>query len=288
MITNELADFIWINGKSVSWNESQVHILTHSLHYSAAVFEGIRAYQGKIFKLKEHTDRLLRSAQYMGIEVHYTAEQINEATENLIAKNRLFDAYIRPLIWRGAESMNIYTPKLSNNIMIAAVPSRNEFTTKLKLNIGKWRKPNPLAMPPQAKSSTHYGMQVVCQRDALQQGYDDSLILDDEGFVAECTVANVFFGKGNKLVTPIADRFLNGITRQTVMTMAANLGFAVEESRISLEDLANYDYCFITGTAREIGGIVSISLNDVKELSFPDPEKKVELLQAEFAELVGK
>lgn len=282
-----MSDFIWINGKFVHSSEAYVHVLTHSLHYAGAVFEGERAYNGKIFKLEEHTKRLLKSAQYLGLEVKYSAEEINAASCELLSKNSLKDAYIRPLIWRGSESIGIYNPGLTVNLLIAATASRIEPLNNLKLNLGAWSKPSPKALPPQAKSSAHYAMVVVSQISAINLGYDDSLVLDEEGYVAECNVANIFFGKANKLVTPIADRFLNGITRQTVIELAKKLGFEVLETRIALEDLDKYDYSFITGTAKEIGGVGSIDLKK-SLLYFPDPESRVHLLQTEFAKLVGK
>jgi branched-chain amino acid aminotransferase len=292
MLNNKLpefaSDFVWVNGKFFHLNEAYVHVLTHSLHYAGAVWEGERAYNGKIFKLEEHTNRLLKSAEYMGLTpLKYSTQEINAVTYELLEKNSLKDAYIRPLIWRGAESMGIYNSELTVNILIALLPSRSEFLNNLKLNLSSWCKPSPKAFPPQAKSSTHYGMPVVSQITASNNGYDDSLVLDEEGYVAECNVANIFFGKGNKLVTPIADRFLNGITRQAVIEMVKSLEFEVIETRISLEDIGKYEYSFITGTAREIGGVGSIDLGKIVHY-FPDPEQKINMLQSEFAKLVGK
>lgn len=280
-------NFIWINGKFVPSNEAYVHVLTHSLHYAGAVFEGERAYNGRVFKLEEHTNRLLKSAEYMGLKIRYSAGEIIKVTYQLLEKNSLSDAYIRPLIWRGDESLGIYNSELSVNILIAAVVSKNNFVNGLKLNLGNWCKPSLKAIPPQAKSSAHYAMAIVSQITSSQLGYDDTLVLDEQGYVAECNVANIFFGEGNKLITPIADRFLNGITRQAVMVMSRNLGFEVVEARISLEDIAKYDYSFVTGTAREIGGIGLIDLG-ASIINFSDPEQKVKLLQSEFAKLVGK
>jgi branched-chain amino acid aminotransferase len=292
MFNNKLpeiaSDFIWINGEFLHLNKAYVHVLTHSLHYAGAAWEGERAYNGKIFKLEEHTNRLLKSAEYMGlVPIKYSAQEINAVTYELLEKNSLKDAYIRPLIWRGAESIAIYNSTLTVNMLIIMLPSRAEFLSNLKLNLSSWCKPSPKAFPPQAKSSTHYGMPVVSQITASNNGYDDSLVLDEEGYVAECNVANIFFGKGNKLVTPIADRFLNGITRQAVIEMAKSLEFEVIETRIPLEDLDKYEYSFITGTTREIGGVGSIDLGKIVHY-FPDPDGKIKMLQSEFARLVGK
>ena len=221
------------------------------------------------------------------VPIKYSAQEINAVTYELLEKNSLKDAYIRPLIWRGAESIAIYNSTLTVNMLIIMLPSRAEFLSNLKLNLSSWCKPSPKAFPPQAKSSTHYGMPVVSQITASNNGYDDSLVLDEEGYVAECNVANIFFGKGNKLVTPIADRFLNGITRQAVIEMAKSLEFEVIETRIPLEDLDKYEYSFITGTAREIGGVGSIDLGKIVHY-FPDPDGKIKMLQSELARLVGK
>jgi len=292
MFNNKLpefaSDFIWINGEFLHLNKAYVHVLTHSLHYAGAAWEGERAYNGKIFKLEEPPNRLLKSAEYMGlVPIKYSAQEINAVTYELLEKNSLKDAYIRPLIWRGAESIAIYNSTLTVNMLIIMLPSRAEFLSNLKLKNSSWCKPSPKAFPPQAKSSTHYGMPVVSQITASNNGYDDSLVLDEEGYVAECNVANIFFGKGNKLVTPIADRFLNGITRQAVIEMAKSLEFEVIETRIPLEDLDKYEYSFITGTAREIGGVGSIDLGKIVHY-FPDPDRKIKMLQSEFARLVGK
>lgn len=287
MLNKKKPAFVWMNGKFISYDESYIHVLTHSLHYSGAAFEGVRAYNGKAFKLEEHTERLLQSAKYMLLDVSYSAEEINEVVYQLLEKNSIKNAYIRPLIWRSAESMGIYTPGLSTSILIAVFDSQATFANNLRLKVGKWRKPSPESMPTQAKSSTHYGMAVVSQASAESEGYSDSLILDYEGFIAECNVANIFFGKGNTIVTPIADRFLNGITRQAMIIMAKQMGFDVKEERIGPWQLGEYDYSFLTGTAREIGGIISIDFE--KSVShFPDPQEKVKLLQAEFAKMVGK
>jgi branched-chain amino acid aminotransferase len=285
--TNKMADYIWINGEFVAWNDAFIHVITHSLHYSGAVYEGERSYNGIVFKLDEHSERLLKSAQYMGLKVEYTKEQINNITNEVLVKNNLKDAYIRPLIWRGAESIGVYNDNLTVNMLIAAIPSKPEFKNQMRLLLSPWRKSSINSLPPQAKSSAHYGMAITNQIAAKQGGYDDSLILDQEGYVAECNVANIFFGIGNKLVTPIADRFLNGITRQAVIVMAENIGFTVNQERVSLEDLGNYDYCFMSGTAKEIAGIALINL-ETSEVTFPDPLAKITVLQEAFAKMVGK
>ncbi len=283
----KLSDFIWINGEFVPWNDAYIHVLTHSLHYSGAVFEGERAYKGVVFKLEEHTKRLLKSAKYMNLKVNYSAAEINKATEGLLKKNSLEYAYIRPLIWRGAESIGVYDNKLNNNILIAAIPSKNEFINNVRLILSNWSKVSTKALPVQAKSSAHYAMAIISQNNAELEGYNDSLVLDDAGFIAECNVANIFFGKNNEIVTPIADKFLNGITRQAVIELVKNNGFNVIEKRMKINEISSYDYCFMTGTAKEIAGIKEINLKpDI--VNFVDSKKIVPSLQEKFAQLVGK
>jgi branched-chain amino acid aminotransferase len=287
MSTQKMSDFIWINGEFVPWEQSNIHVITHSLHYAGAVYEGLRAYNGKVFKLEEHTERLLKSAELMGLKVKYSAPEINGVTYEVLEKNNLQDAYIRPLIWRGSESIGLSAPGLTVNMLIAAIHSKKDFVNNIRLMLSPWRKASVNALPPQAKSSAHYGMAIVSQMMAKDHGYDDSLVLDSEGLVAESNVANVFFGKDNKLVTPIADRFLNGITRQVVIAMVKSMGFEVSEARIKLEDLSNYDYCFMTGTSKEISGVTEINLG-TSSCFFLDPSRVVKMLQQEFAILVGK
>ncbi|PCJ29590.1 MAG: branched-chain amino acid transaminase [Rickettsiales bacterium] len=284
--SKKAADFIWINGEFIPWEDAYIHVLTHSLHYAGSVFEGERSYGGKIFKLMEHTKRLINSAEDMGLEVNYSVAEINEATEELLKKNNLENAYIRPLVWRGAGALGVYGENMVSNLLIMAQNSNHPFKNGARLVLSKWRKPTIDAMPPQSKSSAHYAMQIVSQQMAKQQGYDDALLLDQYDDIAECTTTNIFFGKGRELVTPIADRFLNGITRQTVIEMARAMGIRVREERLTLEDAEKYDTCFVTGTATEIKGVSSINY-DYKKLEFPN-DNMVKDLQEEFAKIVGK
>lgn len=284
--TTSFPDFIWINGKIVPYDKSYIHITTHSLHYSGAVFEGERAYSGKVFKLLEHTNRLLKSAELMHLDVNYSVEEITNATYELLKANNLQNAYIRPLIWRGSESIGIYDSKLTTHTMIFAQESKPSFKQGLKICISPWRKPLPDALPVQAKSSAHYGMMIISQKIARDSGYDDALLLDQYDEIAECSATNIFFGRNKELVTPIADRFLNGITRQTVIEIARDLDMRVEEKRLTLEDIESYDTCFATGTASEIRGIAQID-HDNKHLYFPN-NSLVKLLQQKYAQIVGK
>ncbi|WP_419235459.1 branched-chain amino acid transaminase [Rickettsia endosymbiont of Nabis limbatus] len=277
--------YIWINGELVPYELATVHALTHSLHYSGSVFEGERAYNGKVFKLKEHTERLIKSAEVLGLKVPYSVEEIVKAHKLLIEKNNIQDAYIRPLVWCGSESLNIINPKLSTNVLIAVVSSMpRAFTAGFNLHVSKWRKAAPNMMPVQSKSAAYYNMAITSKKEAKALGYDDALLLDYEGYIAECTTTNIFFVKDNVLYTPIADRFLDGITRRTIIEIAKNLGLEVREERIKLEQIEDFTSCFATGTAIEVQNINSIDL-DGKKVTFND-HKIVDMLKEEYDRIV--
>ncbi|XVN43486.1 MAG: branched-chain amino acid transaminase [Candidatus Rickettsia vulgarisii] len=285
-IPNQSSTYIWINGEFVIFDEAKIHALTHSLHYSGAVFEGEKAYNGKIFKLEGHTYRLIESAKSLGLDVPYSYEQIIEAHKLLIEKNNVKNAYVRPLIWQGNESINITNPSLSVNLLIASVPSIYRPSEPLNLHIARWRKPHPDSLPPQCKSSGHYNMAIVCQKEAKALGFRDAIMLDFEGYIAESTTANIFFVKNNQLFTPIADRFLNGITRQTIIDLARESNIGVTEERIMPNKLEEFSECFVTGTALEVKEVKSVDFNG-KEIIFPD-NKITTLLKAKYDKLVGK
>ncbi|XVN40566.1 MAG: branched-chain amino acid transaminase [Rickettsia endosymbiont of Argas persicus] len=287
MTKNSVNDLwhIWINGELVPYEFATVHALTHSLHYSGSVFEGERAYDGKVFRLKEHTERLIKSAEALELKVPYSVDEIIKAHELLIEKNNIKEAYIRPLVWCGSESLNITNPKLSTNVLIAAVPSMpRAFTEGINLHIGRWRKTAPNMMPVQSKSAAHYNMAITSKKEAKALGFDDALLLDYEGYVAECTTTNIFFVKDNVLYTPIADRFLNGITRQTIIEIAKDLGIEVKEERLKLEQIENFTGCFATGTAIEVQHINFIDLGN-KKVVFKD-HKLVDVLKEEYGRVV--
>ena len=285
-LSEKLSDYIWINGKMIPWDDANIHVLTHSLHYSGAVFEGERAYDGKIFKLIEHSSRLIKSAEAMHLKVNYSVDEISQASEAILKKNNLKNAYVRPLIWRGAESLGAYNPVLTTNLLVLAQESNPAFKSGIRLIVTPWRKVGDDAMPTQSKSSAHYSMLSISQKIAQDQGYDDCLILDRYDDIAECSTTNIFFGREGEIVTPIADRFLNGITRQTVIEMARNIGIRVKEERLMLEDIKHYDACFSTGTSAEIRGISEINTG-AGNLDFPNHEL-VSKLQNEYGKLVGQ
>ena len=286
VLSEKLADFMWMNGRIIPWDDGYIHAMTHSLHYGGAVFEGERAYSGKVFKLNQHTNRLLRSAKDMHLSVKYSDKEINDATNQLLKKNNLRNAYIRPLIWRSSKSLGIYSTSLDSNLLIIAYKSNPEFKNGLKLLLSPWRKFSENAIPVQSKSSAHYAMTFVSKKLAQDKGYDDALLLDQHDCIAECSTTNIFFGKGDTIVTPIADRFLNGITRQTVIEIAKTIGIKVYEARINLEDIKEYDSCFATGTAAEIKGIKLIDAGS-QSITFTN-DVITSKLQKKYAEIVEK
>lgn len=288
---DELSGYIWINGELIKWQDAKIHILTHSLHYAGAAFEGERAYNGKVFKLEEHTKRLIASAESLRMKLPYSFDEIIEAHELVIKKNDIQDAYVRPLVFRGSESLNITNKSLSVSLMVAAIPSMRMFSDNLNIHVSNWRKPHPNSCPPQVKSSGHYNMTIVAQEEAKAAGYDDAILLDWRGYIAECTTTNIFFAIGNTLVTPIADAFLDGITRRVVIELAKELGFEVKEQYVELESIRQYDECFITGSALEIKRVGSVTITDVDgelvKVNFQD-NRISKALQSAYYDLVRR
>lgn len=258
--------YIWMNGEFIEWKKAQIHILTHSLHYSGAVYEGIRAYDGKVFKLKEHLSRLFASATTLKYHPDISLETMNRAIRKLLTLNNQKNSYIRPLIWRGSESQKLSSGMLSVNAMIACweVGSTEKRSEEFDIIITHWLKAHPGSLPPNCKSSAHYQIPSLAQLEAIDQGFNDALMLDYRGYIAECTVANIFFVQNNKLITPIPDSVLGGITRSTVIDLAKNMGIETEERRITPEELNSFSECFMTGTAVEVKPIKSITHNNNK------------------------
>ena len=270
--------FIWFDGELIEWNKAQLHLLSHGLHYASSVFEGERSYSGKIFKLKEHTERLFDSAKQLDLRVPFSIQEINDACYQTLEKNDLSDAYVRPIIWRGAETMGVSAPnsKIHCAIAVWEWPSYFNPEEKLKgirLTLSGWKRPSPETIPCQAKAAGLYMICTLSKQEAESKGYDDALMLDWRGQVAEATGANIFFMKEKELHTPMPDCFLNGITRRTVIDIAKEKGFEVIERKIELEELDNFEQCFITGTAAEVTPVSVIDDysffvgNEIKELS---------------------
>ena len=256
---------IWFNGKTTDWADANIHILNHGLHYASCVFEGERVYDGEIFKLEEHTERLFYSAKRMGISVPYTQEEINNACRNIIHIQKVMNGYVRPLIWRGSEMMAISAQKNKIHVAIATWEWGSYFDPKLKvegirLNISNWRRPAPNTIPWDTKASGLYMICTLSKHEAEQQGYTDSLMLDYEGNVAEATGANIFFKDNTgELHTPIPDSFLDGITRREVIKIAKSKGIRVTERKIKPDEMMDFVGCFLTGTAAEVTPVSKIS-----------------------------
>lgn len=248
---------IWMDGKLVEWRDANVHILTHALHYASSVFEGERCYNGKIFKGVEHSIRLRKSANLLDMEIPYSVEEIETAKYAMLAANGWTDAYVRAIAWRGAgEDMGVSAKKNPVRLAIAGWEWGNYYgDAKMKgakLDIAKWRRPDPLTIPCEAKAAGLYMICTMSKHAAEAKGCSDALMLDYRGYVAEATGANVFFVKDGEVHTPLADCFLNGITRQTVIGMLKEKGITVHERRINPMELAGFEQCWLTGTAAEV------------------------------------
>ena len=261
---------IWFNGTNVDWSNAQVHILSHGLHYASSVFEGVRVYNGEVFKLKEHTDRLFYSAKRMGMDVPYSKDEINKATIDIVNIQKTQNGYIRPVIWRGSEMMAISAQKNKINVAIATWEWGSYFDPKLKLegiklNISSWRRPAPDSIPWDTKAAGLYMICTLSKHEAEAKGYVDSLMLDHEGNIAEATGANIFFkNAAGELHTPIPDSFLDGITRRCVIDIAKSKGIKVFERKIKLGDISSFVGCFLTGTAAEVTPVASIDKYNFK------------------------
>ena len=264
---------IWFNGKTVDWADANVHILNHGLHYASCVFEGERVYDGQIFKLKEHTERLFHSASRMGIKVPYSQSEISEACKSLVNIQKVQNGYVRPLIWRGSEMMAISAQKNKIHVAIATWEWGSYFDPKLKLkgielNISNWRRPAPNTIPWDTKAAGLYMICTLSKHEAEAKGFTDSLMLDHEGNIAEATGANIFFKTQNQeLHTPIPDSFLDGITRREVIKLAKSKGIQVVERKIKPEEMKDFVGCFLTGTAAEVTPVSQISEYNFKVCS---------------------
>jgi branched-chain amino acid aminotransferase len=248
---------IWMNGEMVDWREAKVHVLTHALHYGSSVFEGERAYSGKIFKSREHSERLLASGKAMDIPIPYTADEITAAKDVALKASGLEDAYVRAFCWRGSgPDMGVAAAGNPVNMAIAvwawgAYYGDAKFDGA-KLDISKWKRPSPETIPCHAKASGLYMICTMSKHAAEAKGCSDALMMDYRGYVAEATGANVFFVKDGVVHTPLPDCFLNGITRQTVLGLLKKRGVEVIERHIMPEELGDFEQCWLTGTAAEV------------------------------------
>ncbi|MFL5260709.1 MAG: branched-chain amino acid aminotransferase [Hyphomicrobiales bacterium] len=254
---------IWFNGEFVPWKDAKVHVLTHGLHYASAVFEGERAYGGEIFKLTAHTERLFASAEMLDMKIPYTVAEIDAACRETLRRQGFTDAYVRPIAWRGSEMMGVAAQSSRINVAIAIWQWPAYFDPKLidagiKLDIAEWRRPDPATAPAKAKAVGLYMICTLAKHTAERKGYADAMMLDWRGRVAECTGANIFFVKNGELHTPIADCFLDGITRRTVMDLARQRQVKLHERAIMPEELPSFEQCFIVGTAAEVTPVSEI------------------------------
>jgi branched-chain amino acid aminotransferase len=255
--------FIWMDGHIIPWADAKIHVLTHGLHYASSVFEGERAYDGVIFKSTEHSQRFKRSAELLDFEIPYTVEEIDAAKAEVVRLNGGGDQYVRPVAWRGSEMMAVAAQHSTIHVAIATWqwPSMFDPETKMKgirLDIADYRRPDPATAPSESKAAGLYMICTISKHRAEAKGYSDALMYDWQGRVAECTGANVFFTRDGTLHTPLADCFLDGITRRSVIDLAKKRGMDVIERRILPEELGSFNECFLTGTAAEVTPVSEI------------------------------
>ena len=254
---------IWMDGELGPWSDAQLHVLNHGLHYGSGIFEGMRAYGGRIFKIHEHIQRFHESARLLGYALPFDTDQIVAASRAVIAANGQPDSYLRPVAWRGSEQMSVAAPKSRIHVAIACWPMPAYFSPTagragIALTLSNWRRQAPTMAPLQAKAAGLYMTGTLAKHEAMANGFDDALMLDWQGNIAEATAANIFLVIDGALHTPVADAFLNGITRQTVISLAQDRGLEVVERRIAPREIASASEAFVTGTAVEIAPVSRI------------------------------
>ena len=254
---------IWFDGALVPWKDATVHVLTHALHYASAVFEGERIYEGRIFKLHEHTERLFYSARQLDMEMPYSAAEINDACNAVVADHGIKDGYVRPIAWRGSELMGVSAQATRIHVAVAvwewpAYFSSDARMEGIRMQWSKWKRPDPETIPADTKATGLYMICTLSKHEAEAKGYNDALMLDYRGYIAEATGANIFLVIDGKLHTPKPDCFLNGITRRTVIALANKFGFEVIERHIKPDELADASEVFLTGSAVEVTPVKEI------------------------------
>ena len=273
----------------IKWGlNARVHIISHGMHYASLVFEGLRVYNTKIFKLEEHTDRLFKSAKILDMKIPYSYNEIIDATKKLVSDQDIQNGYVRPFVWRGSEMMGVSAQNTKINVAIAIWDWPTYFDADLKLkgiklNISKWQRPPQNSSPWESKAAGLYMICTLSKHEAEKEGYTDSLMLDHEGNIAEATSANIFFkDENNELHTPIPDSFLDGITRKTVIDLAKSKNIKIHERKISPKELPNFKGCFITGTAAEVTPVGNILDNSFEVCDL------IKDLSSSYEKLVGK
>lgn len=255
--------YIWFDGEIIPWKDAKIHVLTHGLHYASSVFEGERAYGGEIFKLNEHSERLHESARILGFEIPYSVEEINDACRKLLKKQGFEDAYVRPVAWRGSDSLGVSAQHNRIHLAIAIWQWPSYFSPEekmkgIRLDIAEYCRPDPRTAPSRSKAAGLYMICTISKHAAEAKGYADALMLDWRGQVAEATGANIFFVKDGVLHTPKPDCFLDGITRRTIIDLAQRRGIEVVERVIMPEEMASFSECFLCGTAAEVTPVSEI------------------------------
>ncbi len=289
--------FIWWDGALVPWRDAKLHVLSHGLHYASAVFEGERAYAGNIFRLRDHTDRLINSGRILGFEIPYTAEQIDEACRQVMAANGQDECYVRPIAWRGTEMLAVSAQLTTIHVAIAtwAWPSYfgGDKMAGIRLGLGEWLRPDPRTAPVHAKATGLYMIGTLSKHKAEAEGYDDALLLDWRGNISEATGANIFFVMNGELHTPTPDCFLDGITRRSVMALAKHRQIKIVERAIRPEEMKSASEAFLAGTAaevtpiREIGTDYKFTPGQISETLMRDYEKLVRMAPEEVARITG-
>jgi branched-chain amino acid aminotransferase len=255
--------FIWYDGEMVPWRDAKLHVLTHGLHYASAVFEGERVYGGEIFKLTEHTERLHQSAKLLGFDIPFSVAEIDDACRKAVTANGIVDGYVRPIAWRGSEMMGVSAQQNTIHVAVAAwywgaYFPMEERMKGIRLTMAEYHRPDPRTAPSKSKATGLYMICTIEKHRAERMGYQDALMLDWRGQVAESTGANIFFVRGDELHTPLPDCFLDGITRRTVIGLAKKRGLNVIERPILPEELGKFEQCFLTGTAAEVTPVAEI------------------------------
>ncbi|WP_030292990.1 branched-chain amino acid aminotransferase [Streptomyces katrae] len=260
---------IWLDGRFVPWRDARLHVLSHGLHYGGGVFEGERVYDGHVFKLTEHSQRLHASARELGFGIPFSVAELDEATLGLVARQGIGDGYVRPVAWRGSEQISVAGAGTSVHVAIATWEWPHVFSAEarnsgIRLGTSRWRRPAPDTAPVRAKAASLYNICTLARDAADAAGFDDALLLDYRGLVAEATGANLFLVAGDELHTPTADCFLAGITRATVLDLAREAGIRVVERHVRPEELGGFDECFLTGTAYEVQPVRSIDAHEYR------------------------